>query len=241
MRNEIAALHAWTKIHRTHVADARAVIARALEKTPTWYVAFSGGKDSTCVYHLAAAASPVAVLNGDDEWLLPETEAYLRRCAATFPFFHRIRVSVEHAAWFTAWDQDAEAWTGKNVAGRYAQLQGWQGAFLGLRAEENSRRVFHLRTGGVLFHNQGRGLWQCSPLYNWTVWDIWAFIVSNGLDYNQAYDRLEEIGVPIERQRIGPLAVERVLGYGQLAILKRGWPDLFNRFVAVHPEARSYT
>jgi hypothetical protein len=28
---------------------------------------------------------------------------------------------------------------------------------------------------------------------------------------------------------------------GQLAILKRGWPALYNRFAAAHPEAASYT
>ena len=51
---------------------------------------------------------------------------------------------------------------------------------------------------------------------------------------------MSEIGVPLEQQRIGPLAVDSVLGYGQLAILKRGWPDVFNRYAARHPEARNY-
>ena len=69
---------------------------------------------------------------------------------------------------------------------------------------------------------------------------MWAYIVSTDLDYNKAYDRLEQLGVDPEHQRIGPLATKSVLRYGQLAILKRGWPDLFNRFAAAHPEALNY-
>ena len=84
-------------------------------------------------------------------------------------------------------------------------------------------------------------MWHCNPIHDWTWRDVWAYIVSQGLGYNRAYDRLEEMGIEPERQRIGPLAVERALGYGQVAILKRGWPELYNRFVAAHPEASQYT
>ncbi len=70
--------------------------------------------------------------------------------------------------------------------------------------------------------------------------DVWAYIVSNNVSYNAAYDRLAEIGVPLAQQRIGPLAVERVLGYGQIALLKRGWPELWNRYAERYPEVRAY-
>jgi len=74
----------------------------------------------------------------------------------------------------------------------------------------------------------------------WSTLDIWAYIFSRNLPYNHAYNKMDEMGIDLERQRIGPFAVERVLGYGQLQILKRGWPDLYNQFVAQYPEMRAY-
>lgn len=61
------------------------------------------------------------------------------------------------------------------------------------------------------------------------------------MDYNRAYDVLAGLGLPLREQRVGPLAVERAIGYGQLAILRRGWPQLYAAFVAKYPEAASYT
>jgi 3'-phosphoadenosine 5'-phosphosulfate sulfotransferase (PAPS reductase)/FAD synthetase len=112
---------------------------------------------------------------------------------------------------------------------------------LGLRQEESAIRRMHLRKFGPLFYSESDKSWHCNPIHDWTWLDVWAYIISNHLDYNRAYDRLEEIGVAPEHQRVGPLAVEQVLGYGQMAILKRGWPELFNRFASEHPEAREYS
>jgi 3'-phosphoadenosine 5'-phosphosulfate sulfotransferase (PAPS reductase)/FAD synthetase len=99
----------------------------------------------------------------------------------------------------------------------------------------------HLRTLGPLFFAQSDQFWHCNPIHQWSWKDVWAYIYSNEVDYNRAYDRLDEIGVEPEHQRIGPLAVERVLSFGQLVILKRGWPDLYNKFCDKYPEARLYS
>ena len=83
-------------------------------------------------------------------------------------------------------------------------------------------------------------MWQCNPIAHWTVMDVWAYIHIHAIAYNKAYDILTALRVPLDEQRIGALAQRTVLGYGQLEILKRGWPDLFNRFAARFPEARAY-
>jgi hypothetical protein len=71
----------------------------------------------------------------------------------------------------------------------------------------------------------------------YAVRDVWAYIIQNEVRYNAAYDRMTELGIPRERQRIGPFANARALPHGQLDILRRGWPDEFARFAKRFPEA----
>ncbi len=234
MRNEIAALHAKSKCFQYKLACARKIIKEAVSKTNQAYVALSGGKDSTVVYGLLCEylANPPAVWS-DDEWWLPETKQYIERLQASGLDVRQIRTNAHHTEWF-------EISGDYNGIPDYARRQEWELCFLGLRQEESKMRKIHLRKYGPLYFAKSDGFWHCNPIHQWTWRDVWAYIISNGLDYNRAYDRLEEIGVEPEYQRIGPFAVERALNYGQLAILKRGWPDLFNRFASKHPEARLY-
>lgn len=233
-RSEIATLHSRTAGYRRKVKRARLVIESALELGVPGYVALSGGKDSTVVHNLIMELYPsVPAVWSDDEWYLPETLDYIRRLQDTGLDVRQIRTNAQHAAWFSVQGD-------YNGIPDYARKQGLELCFLGLRQEESSVRRIHLRTFGPLFFAKSDGFWHCNPIHDWAWQDVWAYIVSREVDYNRAYDRLEEIGIPPEHQRIGPLAVERVLGYGQLAILKRGWPELFNRFAAAHPEANNY-
>jgi 3'-phosphoadenosine 5'-phosphosulfate sulfotransferase (PAPS reductase)/FAD synthetase len=235
LRNEIASLHARTSTHRHLVDAARRTVARALDAGAVPYVALSGGKDSTVVLSLVRELLPsIPAVWSDDEWWLPETGEYIERLRRADVDVRQIRTNARHTEWFQVHgDYDGIP--------DYAIQQGFGLVFLGLRQEESNARRMHLRKLGPLFLAKSDGAWHCNPIHNWTWRDVWAYIVTNGLDYNKAYDRLEEIGVPPEQQRIGPLAVERVLALGQIAVLKRGWPDVYYRFVAVHPEAAIYT
>jgi 3'-phosphoadenosine 5'-phosphosulfate sulfotransferase (PAPS reductase)/FAD synthetase len=223
-------LHAKTRQFQYRIKQARRIIEKAFCDCDGWYVALSGGKDSTVVFDLAGNVTAVF---SDDEWWLPETEAYIKRLQVAGHDVRWIRTNATHTEWFST----SGDWDG---IPHYASNQDWQGCFLGLRKDENSHRRVHLNRFGSLFFAQSDNFWHCNPIANWSATDVWAYIVSRDIDYNHAYDRLTELGIPIERQRIGLLAVDRALGYGQLPILKRGWPDLYNRFAAAYPEASSY-
>lgn len=224
---------ARTAGHRRLVAAAQRTIAALLDVSAAPYAAFSGGKDSSVLLHLARGLAPgLPAIYGDDEWLLPETAAILD---AT-PGLLRIPMRVRHAEWFEAHADDGT----EAAAPTWAADLGYDGALVGLRADESVGRRRLLAARGPLFHNARRGLWQCCPLRDWSARDIWTYIQAYDVPYNAAYDVLDRLGVPLEQQRIGPFAVERVLGRGQLAILKAGWPDLFNQFAARYPEARAY-
>lgn len=227
---------------------ALALLTQAKEAGRRPYVAFSGGKDSTVMLDLVRRVFPDApVVFADDEWHLPETLALLEQV----PHLIRVAGPSRHAEWFTAWASGPDhlpagvVWNdeiqqGSGLATWASSQHDCDTVCIGIRAEENSYRRIHIRALGTLFYAKSRTCWHCYPLAWWSLRDVWAYIASNALLYNAAYDRLSEIGVPLDRQRVGPLAVERVLGYGQIAILKRGWPDLYRRFVARYPEASTY-
>lgn len=236
-------LYARLKQHKYRIDKSLRIINEAFGKNSDWYIAFSGGKDSTCLLSLIRFVKPdTPAVSSIQEWALPETKQYL----ATIDNLELVASGSDHdTGWSPNWE-DADdlphgvKWLGGRgrVAKNYGRCE--TGVFLGTRTEENSRRKALFNARGPLFFHKGNNVWQCSPLGEWSVMDIWAYIFSNRLEYNRAYDVMEKLGIPLEKQRIGPLAIESVLGYGQLAIVKRGWPELFNEYSAVHPEARSY-
>lgn len=244
-RNQVALFHTKSKAFRLRLEKSKEIISQALSRLALPYVAFSGGKDSSVLLHLVREQSPnTRAIFIDDEWNLPETIDLIQRTNNC----DRVAMTIPHTEWFTSFAQpkelpDGVIWSDasprENIVA-YAREQGHDGAFIGLRAEESAKRRIMLRTNGVFYFAKNHEMWQAYPLAWWTWRDVWAYILSKGVDYNKAYDKLEEMGIEPKNQRVGPLAVERVLGRGQIVILKRGWFDLYNRFAAEHPEVRSY-
>jgi len=236
-RRRDARLYARTPTHRQRLDHARAIVRAALQAAPSWYVAVSGGKDSTCVLHLVHEQAPrVVASNSTYEWMFPETDEYLRR----IPALRRVATPTDHGTkWAPNWrtQEDAEraypgiVWLEPRVGEDVGHSEA--GVFLGLRADEAPYRRRHLRRMGPLFHCRQSDRWHCSPIAWWTVDDVWAYIETEQLDYNRAYDRLVAIGIDRDKQRIGPLVIAP-------DVLRRGWPALWARYARVHPLARRY-
>jgi len=229
--------HAESASFKKKEEQAKLVIDNAFKVSDKWYIALSGGKDSTVVFDLVRSKEKnILSMWSDEEFFLPETKAYIDRLMGSGSNIKRIKGAITHTDWFIS-----NKYLGEKGKTETAQEMFLEGVFLGLRAEENKRRRIYLSKFGLLYYANNRKLWQCNPIGWWNVKDVWAYIISHNIDYNKAYDKLGGLGLSFDKQRIGPFATDRALGYGQLAILKMGWPDEYQRFVAKFPEAVRYT
>lgn len=213
--------YAETDIHKKRVSVSKQVIQEAIEKTSNPYVSISGGKDSTVVH--ALCPPDIRRIHHDDEFCLSVTNQYLKSISHLII----LKTEAKHTDWFVT-----------NKGENDLSKLDFDCCFLGLRAQENSYRRKHLANYGLIYESKGKIF--CNPISWWKIEDVWAFLLSNEIPYNAAYDIMHENGVSPDRQRIGPFANDRAVGYGQLQILKKCFPSDFNRFCSKYPKARAY-
>jgi len=217
-----------------------------------WIVAFSGGKDSTVLLDLARrvdANLPAIFVDSGAEY--PETLAFVSvtpRVTTYHPELSLLEMYRMVDQWgHVGGEYPDHHWPHGSIKRcmieepmrRVRRDLGTAGNLIGLRADESSRRTLLRRTRGKLFQ-VADGQWRGYPLFDWTTADVWGYIASRELAYNAVYDRLAELGEPREQWRVAPYAGGSAIGFGRWSALKRGWPELFNRFAAEFPEVRSY-
>ena len=219
----------------SQVNDALELIREALCRASRPYVAFSGGKDSLVLAHLVHRVDPsIQMVYSDDELLLPEHVAYIRRMIDRGGLRIVSGGSI-HAGWFRPWEsapywRDPEPemeWLPRNWKGARGRLSllartlGYDGAFIGLRRLESRRRAAILE-GSTGVH-MAKGYPHITPIADWDDADVWEYIARHQLPYCHTYDRMAEIGV--QKPRLGPLP----LMPGKY--LWKGWPDLYLQII----------
>ena len=250
-------LHAKLPAFQRKLDWTRQIIEDACSKEGEWYLAFSGGIDSTVLLDLLWQGAKMPVLWGDDGWDYPDTLAFLRETETRYGFrLTRIRSMQPWRDWCTEMDRpdlvdDPEAlsawgnpqqWDATWNSLKDAVQYGYGGVFLGLLASESRTRSYALKRGFKALYQVAaeQGMWHCSPLAAWTKQDVWSYAVSRNLAYNTAYGHLAEQDVPVERRRVAPLTCFRTMQYGSVVTLRRGWPDLYNQLATTFPHVRTY-
>lgn len=209
------------------IAVASDTIRKALRGAKKPYIAFSGGKDSTVVMALVHSIRPEApVIWSDDELEYPETVSLMMASQARLGALFRSTLGfATHAGWFVPWS-DRPFWReplpGAERIGmsmeEWAQQEGYDLTFLGLRGDESRNRASFLAVAGPNYRRT-TGRVSC-PIWNWSDEDVFAFLGMGTIPYNAAYDRFEAMDLPLELRRVGPLPLCPRL---TLAV---GWPDL---------------
>ena len=238
-------LHSRKPHFHRNVEKARARITEFLEITDAPYIAFSGGKDSHCCLELVREQrqeTPAVYFDADCAYpsltaLLDRTDNVIRfKCE---PFLETLkREGIYHGKTPSPFMIS----TVYEPIQRLLNETDFDGCIYGLRAEESAARRANAGRRGAVFQyaekSIHRGTWACQPIYDWTYQDVWAFIVSRGIDYCAEYDNLWELSH--HEQRLSYWAGFSNRSFGRLACLKRNHPDLFAQLTKVCPEARHF-
>jgi phosphoadenosine phosphosulfate reductase len=141
------------------------------------YVAFSGGKDSTVLLHLALQCQPeIPVFHWDYGVFMPrefEAEIQLNMTKIGAKNIHvEKRLSENKQCQF-----GYQAFFGS--VHKFMEKENLEVALIGLRKEESSKRKAKIKSQPAN---------EVYPLADWGWKDIWAYIVSNNLPYPKVYD-----------------------------------------------------
>lgn len=145
-------------------------------------VAFSGGKDSQCVYHLCKDAGITFTAQYSvTRFEPPELMAFIRE--------HYSDV-VWRRAYQRSLVRDIEAcglpsrWMRWCCDAKHRKTEGFDMAFIGVRGEESPRRRETWRT----FGRKGDGTCYCCPIFEWTTNEVWEFLNARKIPHCRLYD-----------------------------------------------------
>lgn len=238
--------HALLPAYQRRIQQAQAFVAEALAACRRPYIAFSTGKDSTVMADLVwQQNSSIPAVYFDADAAFPESRELLERYHAagkTIINWHTeplLETMARVGGPLFSEDATMESTVYAPIKALVAEY-GFDGAFVGLRAEEGLHRNLSITTRGTLFLSQRHGIYSAWPIAWLTFRDVWAYILSQGVDYNAVYDRQFDLGLPWENCRVSYCYGETVASQGRWIILARGWPELFNRLVQAFPEVRRF-
>jgi len=185
-------LWSQTDEFRRKLGEARDIIKQALSKFKKPYIAFSGGKDSTALMHMVLQHDDsITVVHWDyGPYFIPrplekEIIAIARKCGAK-------NLTVLTSSLYKKLGRAAQGVLGRHFIGvEVPRLvrEGYDAAFLGLRAEEGVKR----RLRAEKQREYDKGITNIFPLASWTWRDVWAYIIANGVPYLSYYDKYAPI------------------------------------------------
>ena len=240
-------IHARLREFQSRVNQSLLTIERSIRRGGKICVSFSGGKDSTVLLDLVRFIQPEAPAVWFDSGA--ELEATRQICTHYGAIQIEPKLSVVEI-WkrmgyggCIAIDPHANLNLQRILidepAERALRQLNCEISAIGLRSEESPARKKSAKYHGPLFRTISGYIRLC-PLLEWTADDIWAYIAHRELAYNSAYDRMAEMGIERQYQRISTLLDGKAATVGRYVYLKRCEPELFNRLAAEFPKIRAY-
>lgn len=238
--------HARLPIFRRHVDEAKWTLEEFLAQCQAPYVSFSGGKDSTAVLILLSQMGllDIPIATQSDDLDFPDMGAHCRNVVEQLGFrdYTHARSALEVAAQLAAGNEQLQE-TFFYDLNAFAMERQRTGCIMGLRAEESWQRRRLIRKFGSIYERarkggEGKELC-CLPLHNWSGEDVFALILTTETPYMHVYDKDDE-RMPHEI-RFSWMVNPQFFNRGDVAYLRRYYPDHYNRLASRAPELARYT
>jgi predicted phosphoadenosine phosphosulfate sulfurtransferase len=207
---------------------------------------------------------PVNALFFDEEVILPETEDMVMGTMAR-PEVNLKWVCGQVGYWdassneephWTTWDPakrgvwvreppEFAVWMGQMkypapgdaIARLWGPEYGKVAEVLGLRGYESRPRMYGLiSSGSYLAKGPAPHVDKARPIYDWRDTDVWLAIHQYGWDYNQAYDRMYQLGRSMKELRIAvPTSIEAMNHWQDWMVMHpEWWGRVRRRFPNIH-------
>ena len=234
-------IYSKLKIFEKNIEKSKEIVHLWLSKCNNPYVAFSGGKDSTCVLNLVREQKDnITAVYFDADCAFPEVEFLLNdtknlikhKCPESFLEILQNMINSDKI------EQETMKKTVFIPVKEIIKKYNFDSCAYGLRFEESKARLWNYKTHGHMFRNESNIL-MCQPIVHWSYYDVWAYIISQNIEYCKTYDKMWDM--PEKEQRISYWAGESNINFGRWAWLKKNHLELFNLLRNKIKEASLYT
>lgn len=145
-------------------------------------VAFSGGKDSQCCYHLCQDAGvEFTAQYSITRFEPPELIQFIRENYPDVIFRRAYTMSLVDEIGYRGLPNRWMRWC---CTSKHIKTPGYDITVVGVRAAESSRRAANWRT----FGRKRDGEWYVCPIFDWTDADVWEYLNGKGLPHCSLYD-----------------------------------------------------
>lgn len=223
--------------HTKKVVQAKEIIEKFLTMCENHYLSWSTGKDSTAVLsilRLIDAEHKIPVVHFDLGVELPGTDEYKKNFedVTTFKPKETILEVMDQYGW------EAKEAKKINFINQFTEKKNYDGHMMGLRYDESSARKNLFKRGPI--YKRKDGLLVCNPIYNWTLEDVFAYLISSDVPIHPHYSI--KSNQPLEHRRVGGYVSGRNRGseFGRFYWFKEQYPDEFEKLSQKFKEVETY-
>ena len=177
------------------VKQAREIIKEANEifsgKLP---LAFSGGKDSLVILHMALDVNPdIPVIYNNTTVEFPETLQYVKRLQEEWGL--NIHVTSNNCSFFKmtkerGWAGHEDRWCCKPYKEEPAFQFMVQNEFKAeITGTTRTESIYRRSLTPIKVPNKDPLIIRVNPIYDWNEWEVWRYIKENNIPYNPLYDK----------------------------------------------------
>jgi phosphoadenosine phosphosulfate reductase len=157
-------------------------------------LAFSGGKDSLAVLHLALDIDPnIPVIYNNTTVEFPETLLYVRELQKKWGF--KLNITTCDFSFFKAvgkrgWADHENRWCCKpykdEPAFQFMLAEGFRAEITGTTRTES---IYRRSLSPIKIPKKEPYILRVNPIYDWNEWEVWRYIRENELPHNPLYDK----------------------------------------------------